>query len=195
MPEQDVVVAIQANAYNMQAEINLIWDYLLPAIHDQALPEDKVAEAALKQKTASLAIVPPKGIHSDLQKSMNKEITYTFTDNDQNDRFSIRFTGDTCILHWLKESLFFGREQWLAGETHKPVPNLIANMESFREFPPFKTYGSFCWTDEKNLSLRLIYIESPHTELLELTFSGDSIYTKQSNSMNYNRQTTRTGVK
>ncbi len=32
MPDQDMVVAIQAETPNMQNEINLVWEYLLPAV-------------------------------------------------------------------------------------------------------------------------------------------------------------------
>ena len=195
MPDQDAVIAIQGDIKNMQKALSLVWDYLLPAIQDKALPEDKAAEAALKQKLASLAIAPPKGAVSSLQPSMDNGTIYMLTDNGQNEKVSIRFTGDTCFLNWMDYPLVFGKEQWIAGETLMPPPNLIANKASFREFPPFKTYGSYCWTDEQTLSLSLKHIETPHTERLELSFDGDSIHTKISNSMNYNFYTKNSGIK
>ena len=195
MPDQDAVIAIQADLGNMQKEIQLVWDYLLPAIQDKPLPEDKAAEAALKQKLASLAIAPPKGVDSNLQPSLDKETTYLFSDNGKKEATSIRFAGDTCFLNWMGDSLVFGKEQWIAGETRMPAPNLIKNKTSFREFPPFKTYGSYCWTDEQTLSLSLKHIETPHTERLEFSFAGDSIHAKISNSMNYNSYLESGGVK
>lgn len=195
MPDHDAVIAIQADVKDMQKEINLVWDYLLPAIQDKVLPEDKTAEATLKQKLASLAIAPPKGIGSNLQSSFHKETIYLLANNGQNEKISIHFTGDTCFLNWIDNPLVFGKEHWIAGETIKPAPNLIANKVSFREFPPFKTYGTYCWTNEQTLSLHLKYIESPHAERLELSFSGDSIHAKLSNSMNYNFCLERAGIK
>ena len=195
MPDRDAVIAIQGDIKNMQKALGLVWDYLLPAIHDKALLEDKTAEAALKQKLASLSITPPKGAGSSLQSSMDKETIYTLTDNEQNGKISIRFTGDTCFLNWMGNPLIFGKEQWIAGETPMPAPNLIENKLSFREFPPFKTYGSYCWTDEQTLFFSLKYIESPHTDRFELSFSGDSIHTKISNSMNYDSYTQNSGIK
>lgn len=47
LPEQDAVVAITAHTGNMQAELNVVWDKLLPAFHDKALPEAPTAKEAL----------------------------------------------------------------------------------------------------------------------------------------------------
>jgi CubicO group peptidase (beta-lactamase class C family) len=174
MPDQDAVIAIQANENNMQKELNLVWDYLLPAMQGGVLPENKAAETALKQKLASLAIAPAKGVDSDSQPSQNGESAYRFADGE----VSLQFSGDTCFLDWMGYRLLFGKERWLAGETEKPAPNLAPNKTGFREFPPFKTFGSYCRTDEQTLSLSLKYIETPHTEKFELSFAGDSMKVK-----------------
>ena len=178
MPEQDAVIAIQANVHDMQKEIDLVWDYLLPAMQSKALPEDKASAAALKRKLAFLSIAPPEGEGSGLQSKFDKEMTYPFTYNGQAEHLSLRFSGDTCFLNWRDNKLIFGNEQWIAGETLKPAPNLIANKASFSEFPPFKTFGSYYWLDGRTLSLSLMYIETPHTERFELSFFGDSIQVK-----------------
>ncbi|MDB6078708.1 MAG: Beta-lactamase class [Akkermansiaceae bacterium] len=60
MPEQDVVVAITADTGNMQGELNCIWDKLLPAFKDAALPEDLAAQAKLKEAVAKLEAHPDK---------------------------------------------------------------------------------------------------------------------------------------
>jgi len=185
MPEKDAVVAIQANVSDMQKEINIVWDYLLPAFQDKSLPEGKAAATALKQKLASLSIAPPQGSSSGLQSQFDKETPCVFPYNGQEEQVTFRFSGDSCFLNWRNELLVFGKEKWIAGETTKPAPNLITNKASFKEFPPFKVYGSYCWTDEKTLHLYLRYIETPHTERIELNFSGDSIGVNIKNSMSY----------
>jgi hypothetical protein len=40
----------------MQAELNVVWDHLLPAFHPQALPPNPVEEARLRQVLAGLAV-------------------------------------------------------------------------------------------------------------------------------------------
>jgi hypothetical protein len=58
LPGQDAVVAITADTRNMQAEINVVWDKLLPAIQPLPLAADPVEEAKLKQCLADLAVSP-----------------------------------------------------------------------------------------------------------------------------------------
>lgn len=56
LPERDAVVAITANTGDMQAELNVVWDKLLPAIHSAPLPENAEEQAKLKQTLANLAV-------------------------------------------------------------------------------------------------------------------------------------------
>ncbi|QEG38230.1 serine hydrolase domain-containing protein [Roseimaritima ulvae] len=48
LPEQDAVIAITAKTKNMQAELNIVWDKLLPAFKDQPLPVDPEEQEKLK---------------------------------------------------------------------------------------------------------------------------------------------------
>lgn len=54
LPEQDAVIAITANTGNMQAQLNLVWDKLLPALHSDKLPENPEELARLKATMATL---------------------------------------------------------------------------------------------------------------------------------------------
>ena len=56
LPEQDVVIAITADTKDMQAELNVIWDKLLPAFHATALPANAEEEGRLKATLANLAV-------------------------------------------------------------------------------------------------------------------------------------------
>jgi CubicO group peptidase (beta-lactamase class C family) len=56
MPEQDAVVAITADTRDMQAELNIVWDKLLPALHSTPLTPDHEAELKLKEKLAALEV-------------------------------------------------------------------------------------------------------------------------------------------
>ncbi len=54
LPKQDAVIAITANSANMQAELNVVWDKLLPAFHDTMLPEDGQAQERMMQTVREL---------------------------------------------------------------------------------------------------------------------------------------------
>ncbi len=59
LPEQDAVIAITANTGNMQAQLNLVWDKLLPAFKAQALSENKSDHEKLLQALKSLKVRDP----------------------------------------------------------------------------------------------------------------------------------------
>lgn len=54
LPEQDAVIAITANTGNMQAELNVVWEKLLPAFRDEPLPANPESVAKLQEKIATL---------------------------------------------------------------------------------------------------------------------------------------------
>ena len=49
LPKFDAVIAITANTGDMQAELNVVWEKLLPAFHDKPLPDNPSDQAKLKQ--------------------------------------------------------------------------------------------------------------------------------------------------
>ena len=56
LPEQDAVVAITADTNDMQAELNIVWDKLLTAFQQDALPENADEQTKLKPTLANLAV-------------------------------------------------------------------------------------------------------------------------------------------
>ncbi len=56
LPEQDAVVVITADTKDMQAELNIVWDKLLPAFQSAPLPANADEEAKLKQTLAGLIV-------------------------------------------------------------------------------------------------------------------------------------------
>ena len=58
LPEQDAVIAITADTRDMQAELNLVWEQLLPAFHPKRLLSNSVEQTKLKQSLVNLAVRP-----------------------------------------------------------------------------------------------------------------------------------------
>jgi CubicO group peptidase (beta-lactamase class C family) len=56
LPEQDAVIAITADTRDMQAELNVVWDKLLPAFHSSPLPLNANEQTRLEQALSSLAV-------------------------------------------------------------------------------------------------------------------------------------------
>ena len=60
MPDQDAVVAITAESDNMQAELDALWDHLLPGFQAKKLPANADGQEMLKQRIAKLEAHPKK---------------------------------------------------------------------------------------------------------------------------------------
>ena len=54
LPKLDAVIAITANTGDMQAELNVVWDKLLPAFHDKPLPDNSSGQTKLKRLVSEL---------------------------------------------------------------------------------------------------------------------------------------------
>lgn len=60
MPEQDAVIAITAQTGQMQKELDLVWEKLLPAFQSKPLPADAAEYEKLTQAAADLTAHPAK---------------------------------------------------------------------------------------------------------------------------------------
>jgi CubicO group peptidase (beta-lactamase class C family) len=58
IPEQDAVIAITAQTGQMQTELDLVWEKLLPAFRPEPLPADPAEQEKLKQAMANLTAHP-----------------------------------------------------------------------------------------------------------------------------------------
>ncbi len=182
MPDQDAVIAIQAETPDMQDEINLVWKYLLPAMKDEKLPVNKEMSDKLAARLSSLALpLPPKSAESPLSaKVSGKE--FDLTPNDRGlETLNVHFMEDRCHLtlkvNGASHTFTLGAGKWINGETVKPGPNLLRLARAHLSgLPPSKVAGCYYWKDENTLELILRYIESPHTEKITCRFDGEKIF-------------------
>jgi CubicO group peptidase (beta-lactamase class C family) len=56
LPDQDAVVAITADTRDMQAELKVVWDHLLPAFAAKKLPENRSEQEKLRKTLSQLAV-------------------------------------------------------------------------------------------------------------------------------------------
>jgi len=185
IPEKEVVIAITANARDMQKELNLVWDHLLPGMKDAPLPEEKETLGELNEKLTSLAIDPPDtGSSPELEEALSGKV-FRYGEQQASEEFSFRFENERCFLTQQtaegdEYDFTFGGGAWEIGETNRPGPNLLpqpdANLE---EMLPFKVAGAYRWEDDQSLELILRYIESPHTIRRTYNFEGDTVRIRQ----------------
>lgn len=186
MPEEDAVVAITCETPDMQDEINLVWNYILPAMHSGALPEDPGADEGLKKKLASLALplAPPGAANvANVSNASNVEgKTFLFEPNTEHmNALSLGFADGTCRVTIKTDTatyhLSFGPGRWITGETSMRGPYLVNARASLEGLSPYKVAGSYRWKDGHTLELVLRYIERPHTETITCHFDQNKITT------------------
>jgi CubicO group peptidase (beta-lactamase class C family)/predicted glycoside hydrolase/deacetylase ChbG (UPF0249 family) len=180
LPEKDAVVVITAESANMQAEIDLVWKHILPALGTTKIKESKNLLAGLNTKLNNQALKPNLSkANIDFEKSISnksfqiindktkKDVRFSFIDN------SLQFQLNTdSVIH----NLVFGNENWVAGTTSKFGPYLAGKSKNNRVgISPFKVFGSYAWKDAKTLEMTLRYIESPHTETILCVFDEDKV--------------------
>jgi CubicO group peptidase (beta-lactamase class C family) len=61
LPAQDAVIVMTADTRDMQAQLNVVWDKLLPAFHTKRLPANKREHLKLQQTLANLQVRPLPG--------------------------------------------------------------------------------------------------------------------------------------
>jgi CubicO group peptidase (beta-lactamase class C family) len=192
LPDEDAVIAIQAETPDMQEEINLVWQYLLPAMHPGTLPADPNADEQLKKQLTALALAPPaltaspmtdplNGKTFNLEPNPNKMQAISFALSGDDIRLTIK--GDTATYH-----LGFGKGHWVTGITTRPGPNLLTGaVHHDVGLAAFPTAGSYQWVDDHTLKLVLRYIESPHTETMICHVDGKNLTIEDQTSFQYGK--------
>ena len=188
MPDQDAVIAITAETSDMQEEINLVWQYLLPAMQKNALPVNKVAAGKLQQKLSSLTLpLPAKNTADSIVAISNK--TFLLASNEKHlKNLGLNFKAGICSLQLVTDTatyqLKFGNGFWQQDETKRRGPYLVAGAKAvYAGLPALKTDGTYEWKDPQTLVLTLRYIESPHTEKVTCHFNSDNISVDFENSL------------
>ena len=194
LPDKDAVIAITAEAPDMQGEINLIWKHLLPAFEDKKLPSNPKLMASLKEKASSLYLpILSRNVHSAMESNISGKNYSMIAGEKTFEGASFEFKNDICYLSLKTDSVThripFGFGKWELSETTKFGPYLVARAKANRVgLPIFKVAGSYDWKDEKTLEMTLRYIESPHTETITCTFEDEKVSVDFQNIFNKNQK-------
>jgi CubicO group peptidase (beta-lactamase class C family) len=181
MPEQDAVIAINCETPDMQGEIDLVWQHLLPAMHDAPLPADADAQARLQQTLSALALALPKGQPTSLIADRIAGKTFQLEANDlglQSVRFEsikdgIRFTArDAQNEHVIA----CGPGRWQDGETAFPgTPPRLVSGGAPKPGTPHPLAASGTWKNDQTFEMTWRYIETPHHDTVTCHFDGDKM--------------------
>jgi len=181
LPEQDAVIAITSETADMQGELNLVWQYLLPAMEVDQSTLDKNDAAILKKRLALLKLPLPAKPDSVFKVSSVSGKSFKIDSNEKNiEKISFTAKGDIIMLTLKTNSnsytLNFGNGRWVSGKTTLLGPSLVAQAKGhFEGLQPSQIAGSYRWKGTKTLEMQLRYIDSPHTEIMTFYFDQNKI--------------------
>ncbi|MEP6683306.1 MAG: serine hydrolase [Parafilimonas sp.] len=190
MPDEDAALAITAETSDMQEELNLVWKYLLPAMHKEKLNVDAKTTALLQQKIKTLSVTVPVKNTSKMEQIISRK-TYTIEQNNKYlQSIGFAFKNNACHVTLKSDTadyvFDFAAGKWQEGTTNKPGPSLTGGAIEIRNMLfPAKVEASYTWIDDNTLQLVLRYIESPHTEYFTCHFEGKSLSVSDAASFEY----------
>ncbi|MGA2747216.1 MAG: serine hydrolase [Verrucomicrobiota bacterium] len=185
LPERDAVIAITSESADMQGELNLVWEFLLPALRQDPLPADAPAALQLRDELASLALPPPKGQGSSPTAARVSGKTFQIVANDKGARdVCFRFHGASCTFT-LRDAggeypIRCGLGNWVEGQTNMPgTPPKI----TVKDLRPVRIAASGAWKEDNTFEMTWRYYETPHHDTVTSRFDGNKVRVEFMNSI------------
>lgn len=187
MPEEDAVVAITCETSDMQTELNLVWDHLLPAMHPAALSSNGQTDAILKKSLRSLSLPPPAGVAAPGTVARVTSQSFQLEKNSLGAHsISIDFRHDGAIFHLTDDAgdhpIRCGAGNWVDGITDMPGTPPKLTVGNLR---PLKIAASGAWKDADTFEMVWRYYETPHHHTVNCRFDNDNVQVELINSNNH----------
>ena len=172
MPDQNMVIAITSESKNMQASMQLLWDHLLPEIHEESLPEDPEGSKLLREKLENLTVKTSElEKNEDLENALHAKVV-TLEPNElgfnsiylalEDNR--ITFNGSDTL------ALDFDWNTWRLNPVRGSMP-LGTNVNSY-----IAVKAGFDQMD--NLVIERQFVEMAHRDRLTFRFDGSDVRLK-----------------
>lgn len=208
MPDEDAVVAITCQTSDMQGELNLVWDHVLPGIKDASLPPAPDLQRELRRRMAALALPLAQGQLFSLNQNRVSGHIYTLEPNDlglktvsfkfpyypplfgfsvsvntNNASFNIPDQGVCGCIFTDDDGQYLvhcGLGKWFEGTCNVPgtPPALTAG-----KLRPCKVAASAAWKDPVTLEMIWRYFETPHHHTITSHFEDDKIRIEFDNNL------------
>jgi CubicO group peptidase (beta-lactamase class C family) len=173
IPDKDAIVVLTANARNTQEEMNLVHNYLVPAIKSgKAITADEASYAELQKKQSALSVKQDdsKVTKSDLTgKISGKE--FLLGDNDfKIESVYFTFKGEECSFALKRDNnisvIKCGNGSWKISNTKSssllapPRSNSKSIDANYKVHQPLiKVATEYSWTDNNTLEITSRFIE------------------------------------
>lgn len=182
MPEFDAVLVITGTYDDMQLALNLVWNRIVPAFKDAALPADAELTRKLAQKLESLTLKVPVALTGPPPAGIAGK-RYVFPDNPQQIE-SIEFEPEppggeaawVVRIAGRPQRVVIGHCAWkkatLDANAGSLVPMPMLAVDNGKEIP---IAASGAWTSADTYTVVLCRYQTPFLSTYEMKFSGDEV--------------------
>jgi CubicO group peptidase (beta-lactamase class C family) len=190
-PKEETVVVMTGESPNMQGQLDLVWEHLLPAVKDaRSLPPDTASADALKTRLTTLALPPlvsapdAKPAEGLIGPWFEMETNPLGIEKIRLARPDGRQLTFSALTAGREHTVVCGLDSWVEGETGMPgtPPRLISGGAP----PPgtlFKVAASASWTPGGAVEMMWRYHETPHHDSVTCEFTGGTLRVAFVNSL------------
>ncbi len=194
LPKEDAVIAITGRITDTKRLLQLIWDYLVPVMEDNAFGIDPVQNDQLRSQLVSLQIPDPFRTVDELQFPREETRTFRMEPNEMGiTELTFQFGKDgstewKMVQRDTPYSFAFGQDGWKQGETERLSPYFSSPRRTATGLPPFDVAGYAAWTAEHTLQLRLLWLNDIQFETYACVFNGKEVTIEVTNSMDTEKE-------
>jgi CubicO group peptidase (beta-lactamase class C family) len=175
LPDQDVVLAVTSGTNSTDQLMTTVWNNLMPALKDAALPEDSASQQALTQKLQGLSLTLPSGNASSPMAAGVSGTRFTAQSNSQGiTALQLDFDAESPTLHITdadgEHIIPVGVGTWARGRTDfkKHINDLFDTTDE-----GIAAMGA--WTANDTFTARLVFTETPYTVITAFKFGTDRV--------------------
>ncbi len=178
LPDQDAVIAITSETSDMQGELDLVYEHLLPAMKDKALPPNADSAALLRRKCSGLALQPRASQPAAETCARVSGKRFRIDANPMNVRaLSFAFQDDSMVFTLENDKgsypITCGLGKWIEGQT--AMPGTPPKLTSGGFTGNFRVAASAGWTDPNTLEMIWRFNETPHHDTVTCRFDGGKV--------------------
>jgi hypothetical protein len=175
------VIVMTSESKNMQGQLDLVWEHLLPAMKKGPLPADPPSQTRLRQTLSGLALTPPKGQPSSPTAARVSGKTFKLESNDPGlQSASFAFQKGACLVTFKAARATYpiacGIERWQRGETALPgTPPRLISGGAPQPGTKHKLAAGGTGKDANTFEMTWRYYETPHHDTVTCRFNGGNV--------------------
>jgi CubicO group peptidase (beta-lactamase class C family) len=178
LPDRDAVIVTTAGVNDLQAVLNKVWRFLLPAMDSHKIPLNQQALALLESQLKALKLIPVQIQSQSPKEALISGAVYRLEENIiKAETLSLRFEQEEptmiitnpCGEHVIR----MGRGEWMTGNSriNQGIEQRIAS--------------SFTWRDNDTLEITLQLLETPFCETILCRWQDTDIVVERSINVSF----------